>query len=108
MATVLLCRMRKSPGLAQEAVKYITKQFGDGWDLGGEKPSPLPGFECPRKIRRKGIRDLVNIATITTGLSMLVVLGRWRKTSLVSSALGMMAWPFTRLVVRPVYVGVKG
>jgi len=24
---------------AEETVKYITKQFGDGWDLGGEKPN---------------------------------------------------------------------
>ncbi len=26
---------------AQETVKYITKQFGDGWDLGGEKPNRI-------------------------------------------------------------------
>jgi len=26
---------------AQEAVKYIPKQFGDGWDLGGEKPNRI-------------------------------------------------------------------
>jgi len=25
--------------VANETVKYITKQFGDGWDLGGEKPN---------------------------------------------------------------------
>jgi len=52
--------------------------------------------------------DPVNIVMITTGLSMLVVLGRWRGTFLVSSVLGMMAWPFIRLAVRLVYAGVRG
>jgi len=27
--------------VANETVKYITKQFGDGWDLGGEKPNRI-------------------------------------------------------------------
>jgi len=27
--------------VAEETVKYITKQFGDGWDLGGEKPNRI-------------------------------------------------------------------
>ncbi len=37
MVTGLLCAMRRWPGRAPKR----RKQFGDGWDLGGEKPNRI-------------------------------------------------------------------
>ena len=36
-----MCDEEVAWACAQETVKYITKQFGDGWDLGGEKPNRI-------------------------------------------------------------------
>jgi len=85
---------KKSPGLAQEAVKYITKQFGDGWDLGGEKPNRITKSTTWLRVSDEDSEE---------GES-----GPCEYCDDYPSALRMMAWPFTRPVVRPVYAGVRG
>ncbi len=66
---------------AWETVKYISKAFGDGWDLAGEKPNRVSRSKgwprLPKDEPEEGEGGLANIVIPTTALPLSVVLGRW-------------------------------
>ena len=66
---------------AWETVKYISKAFGDGWDLAGEKPNRVSRSKgwprLPKDEPEEGEGGLANIVIPTTALLLSVVLGRW-------------------------------